>query len=129
MTLLRDFCGPLSEKNVSLNFALIYELLDEMLVGTCRGELGTRLGVLGMPFGGGEDTLAWRELPEGNRGHPGGHWGHLMGLGTHLGVVGTPLGLGTAQGVTGAPRNTHLGHPRKKGTGDTSGSTWDSFEG
>ncbi|NXL54669.1 AP4M1 protein, partial [Podilymbus podiceps] len=31
VTLLRDFCGPLSEKNVSLNFALIYELLDEML--------------------------------------------------------------------------------------------------
>ncbi|NWH43275.1 AP4M1 protein, partial [Fregata magnificens] len=31
VTLLRDFCGPLSEKNISLNFALIYELLDEML--------------------------------------------------------------------------------------------------
>ncbi|XP_029862780.1 AP-4 complex subunit mu-1 isoform X3 [Aquila chrysaetos chrysaetos] len=33
VTLLRDFCGPLSEKNISLNFALIYELLDEMLFG------------------------------------------------------------------------------------------------
>ncbi|XP_062454910.1 AP-4 complex subunit mu-1 [Rhea pennata] len=31
VTLLRDYCGALSEKNVSLNFALIYELLDEML--------------------------------------------------------------------------------------------------
>lgn len=70
MTLLRDFCGPLSEKNVSLNFALIYELLDEMLVGTLPGgagdtrrELGTCLGVLGTPYGGGgwwgENTSAW----------------------------------------------------------------------
>lgn len=31
VTLLRDYCGALSEKNISLNFALIYELLDEML--------------------------------------------------------------------------------------------------
>ncbi|XP_074427815.1 AP-4 complex subunit mu-1, partial [Larus michahellis] len=31
VTLLRDFCGPLSEKSVGLNFALVYELLDEML--------------------------------------------------------------------------------------------------
>uniref|UniRef100_A0A8C8RLZ6 AP complex mu/sigma subunit domain-containing protein n=1 Tax=Pelusios castaneus TaxID=367368 RepID=A0A8C8RLZ6_9SAUR len=29
--LIRDYCGSLSEKTVSLNFALIYELLDEML--------------------------------------------------------------------------------------------------
>uniref|UniRef100_A0A8D0HB28 AP complex mu/sigma subunit domain-containing protein n=1 Tax=Sphenodon punctatus TaxID=8508 RepID=A0A8D0HB28_SPHPU len=31
VTLLRDYCGPLSEKTIGLNFALIYELLDEML--------------------------------------------------------------------------------------------------
>ncbi|NWJ00632.1 AP4M1 protein, partial [Crypturellus undulatus] len=31
VTLLRDSCGALSEKNVGLNFALIYELLDEIL--------------------------------------------------------------------------------------------------
>ncbi|XP_053250813.1 AP-4 complex subunit mu-1 isoform X2 [Podarcis raffonei] len=31
VTLLRDYCGSLSEKTVSLNFALIYELLDELL--------------------------------------------------------------------------------------------------
>ncbi|XP_054662766.1 AP-4 complex subunit mu-1 [Grus americana] len=31
VTLLRDFCGPLSEKNVGLNFGLVYELLDEMV--------------------------------------------------------------------------------------------------
>ncbi|XP_048691004.1 AP-4 complex subunit mu-1 isoform X1 [Caretta caretta] len=31
VTLVRDYCGSLSEKTVSLNFALIYELLDEML--------------------------------------------------------------------------------------------------
>ncbi|XP_065273214.1 AP-4 complex subunit mu-1 isoform X1 [Emys orbicularis] len=31
VTLIRDYCGSLSEKTVSLNFALIYELLDEML--------------------------------------------------------------------------------------------------
>ncbi|XP_068780097.1 AP-4 complex subunit mu-1 isoform X2 [Struthio camelus] len=31
VTLLRDCCGTLSEKNVALNFALVYELLDEML--------------------------------------------------------------------------------------------------
>ncbi|KAM9111322.1 AP-4 complex subunit mu-1 isoform 1-T1 [Pangshura tecta] len=31
VTLIRDYCGSLSEKTVSLNFALICELLDEML--------------------------------------------------------------------------------------------------
>ncbi|XP_030398811.1 AP-4 complex subunit mu-1 isoform X3 [Gopherus evgoodei] len=31
VTLICDYCGSLSEKTVSLNFALIYELLDEML--------------------------------------------------------------------------------------------------
>ncbi|XP_053099792.1 AP-4 complex subunit mu-1 isoform X2 [Hemicordylus capensis] len=31
VTLLRDYCGPLSEKTVSLNFALLYEVLDELL--------------------------------------------------------------------------------------------------
>ncbi|XP_068272953.1 AP-4 complex subunit mu-1 isoform X1 [Nyctibius grandis] len=31
VTLLRDFCGPLSERNVGSNFALVYELLDEMV--------------------------------------------------------------------------------------------------
>ncbi|XP_059573857.1 AP-4 complex subunit mu-1 isoform X2 [Alligator mississippiensis] len=29
--LIRDYCGPLSEKSISLNFALIYELLEEMV--------------------------------------------------------------------------------------------------
>ncbi|XP_074836659.1 AP-4 complex subunit mu-1 [Carettochelys insculpta] len=31
VTLIRDYCGALNEKTISLNFALIYELLDEML--------------------------------------------------------------------------------------------------
>ncbi|XP_057289010.1 AP-4 complex subunit mu-1-like [Pezoporus wallicus] len=31
VALLRDFCGPLSEKNVGGNFALVSELLEEML--------------------------------------------------------------------------------------------------
>ncbi|XP_066479890.1 AP-4 complex subunit mu-1 [Tiliqua scincoides] len=31
VTLLRDYCGSLNEKTVSLNFALIYEVLDELL--------------------------------------------------------------------------------------------------
>ncbi|XP_044277239.1 AP-4 complex subunit mu-1 [Varanus komodoensis] len=31
VTLLRDYCGALNEKTVSLNFALIYEVLDELL--------------------------------------------------------------------------------------------------
>ncbi|KAM6289211.1 LOW QUALITY PROTEIN: AP-4 complex subunit mu-1 [Aegotheles albertisi] len=31
VTLLRDFCGPLSEKSVGANFGLIYELLEEMV--------------------------------------------------------------------------------------------------
>ncbi|KAM9332298.1 AP-4 complex subunit mu-1 isoform 1-T1 [Pholidichthys leucotaenia] len=30
-SLVRDFCGGLSEKSVQMNFALIYELLDEVL--------------------------------------------------------------------------------------------------
>lgn len=30
--LIKDYCGALSEKTVQMNFALIYELLDEMLV-------------------------------------------------------------------------------------------------
>uniref|UniRef100_A0A674MCJ6 Adaptor related protein complex 4 subunit mu 1 n=1 Tax=Takifugu rubripes TaxID=31033 RepID=A0A674MCJ6_TAKRU len=30
--LLKDYCGSLSEKTVQLNFALIYELLDEVVV-------------------------------------------------------------------------------------------------
>ncbi|KAJ8387889.1 hypothetical protein AAFF_G00149240 [Aldrovandia affinis] len=29
--LIRDYCGSLSEKSVKMNFALIYEMLDEML--------------------------------------------------------------------------------------------------
>lgn len=37
VTLLRDYCGTLNEKTVSLNFALIYEVLDELLVGDCAG--------------------------------------------------------------------------------------------
>uniref|UniRef100_K7FVT4 AP-4 complex subunit mu-1 n=1 Tax=Pelodiscus sinensis TaxID=13735 RepID=K7FVT4_PELSI len=31
VTLIHDYCGALSEKTISLNFALIYEMLDEML--------------------------------------------------------------------------------------------------
>nr|XP_033779732.1 AP-4 complex subunit mu-1 isoform X2 [Geotrypetes seraphini] len=31
VALIRDYCGSLSEKTISLNFALIYELLDEMV--------------------------------------------------------------------------------------------------
>lgn len=30
--LTKDYCGSLSEKSVRMNFALIYELLDEMVV-------------------------------------------------------------------------------------------------
>ncbi|KAL4659583.1 AP-4 complex subunit mu-1 [Arapaima gigas] len=30
-TLIKDYCGTLSEKSVRMNFALIYEMLDEML--------------------------------------------------------------------------------------------------
>jgi len=52
VTLLRDFCGPLSEKNISLNFALIYELLDEMLVGTLPGGAGDIAGGAGDIAGG-----------------------------------------------------------------------------
>lgn len=33
VSLLRDYCGALNEQTVSLNFALIYEVLDELLVG------------------------------------------------------------------------------------------------
>ncbi|XP_061439797.1 AP-4 complex subunit mu-1 isoform X2 [Rhineura floridana] len=39
VTLLRDYCGSLNEKTVSLNFALIYEMLEELLVG-CSGDYG-----------------------------------------------------------------------------------------
>lgn len=31
-SLVKDYCGSLSEKVVQMNFALIYELLDEVLV-------------------------------------------------------------------------------------------------
>ncbi|MEQ2163709.1 hypothetical protein GOODEAATRI_033094, partial [Goodea atripinnis] len=31
--LVKDYCGSLSEKAVQMNFALIYELLDEVLGG------------------------------------------------------------------------------------------------
>lgn len=31
VTLLRDFCGTLSERSLSQNFTLVYELLDELL--------------------------------------------------------------------------------------------------
>uniref|UniRef100_A0ABM5G4P2 AP-4 complex subunit mu-1 isoform X1 n=1 Tax=Pogona vitticeps TaxID=103695 RepID=A0ABM5G4P2_9SAUR len=31
VTLLKDYCGSLNEKTVSLNFALLYEVLDELL--------------------------------------------------------------------------------------------------
>lgn len=30
--LVKDYCGSLSEKSVQMNFALIYELLDEVVV-------------------------------------------------------------------------------------------------
>lgn len=30
--LVKDYCGNVSEKSVQMNFALIYELLDEVLV-------------------------------------------------------------------------------------------------
>lgn len=30
--LVKDYCGTLSEKSVQMNFALIYELLDEVVV-------------------------------------------------------------------------------------------------
>lgn len=30
--LVKDYCGSLSEKTVQMNFALIYELLDEVVV-------------------------------------------------------------------------------------------------
>lgn len=30
--LIKDYCGSLSEKSVQMNFALIYELLDEVVV-------------------------------------------------------------------------------------------------
>lgn len=30
--LVKDYCGSVSEKSVQMNFALIYELLDEMVV-------------------------------------------------------------------------------------------------
>ena len=30
--LVKDYCGSLSEKSVQMNFALIYELLDEIVV-------------------------------------------------------------------------------------------------
>ncbi|XP_072852626.2 AP-4 complex subunit mu-1 isoform X2 [Pogona vitticeps] len=33
VTLLKDYCGSLNEKTVSLNFALLYEVLDELLFG------------------------------------------------------------------------------------------------
>ncbi|XP_060119720.1 AP-4 complex subunit mu-1 [Heteronotia binoei] len=43
VSLLRDYCGPLDEQTVALNFALIYEVLDELLdygyVQTTRPEV------------------------------------------------------------------------------------------
>lgn len=33
--LVKDYCGSLSEKSVQMNFALIYELLDEIVVSLC----------------------------------------------------------------------------------------------
>lgn len=30
--LVKDYCGSVSEKSVQMNFALIYELLDEVVV-------------------------------------------------------------------------------------------------
>uniref|UniRef100_A0A8C7ZFV1 Adaptor related protein complex 4 subunit mu 1 n=1 Tax=Oryzias sinensis TaxID=183150 RepID=A0A8C7ZFV1_9TELE len=37
--LVKDYCGGLSEKSVQMNFALIYELLDEVLVSGGRSEI------------------------------------------------------------------------------------------
>lgn len=38
--LVKDYCGSLSEKSVQMNFALIYELLDEVVVSEGAHHLG-----------------------------------------------------------------------------------------
>ena len=33
--LCKDYCGVLNEESIRLNFVLVYELLDEVLVSLC----------------------------------------------------------------------------------------------
>lgn len=35
--LCKDYCGVLNEEAIRLNFVLVYELLDEVLVSSCKG--------------------------------------------------------------------------------------------
>ena len=79
VTLLREHCGTLSEKSVSVNVALVQELLGEMVVG--------RPGGGGAPGGAGE-TLRGRGRS-------------LWGWGDECGAGETLMGLGTTQGVGG----------------------------
>lgn len=39
--LVKDYCGNVSEKSVQMNFALIYELLDEVLVSPSEHVVST----------------------------------------------------------------------------------------
>ena len=79
VTLLREHCGTLSEKSVSVNVALVQELLGEMVVGQPWG--------WGDPWGAGETLM--------------GLGRSLWGWGDECGAGETLMGLGTTQGVGG----------------------------
>ena len=94
VTLLREHCGTLSEKSVSVNVALVQELLGEMVVGQPWG--------WGDPWGAGE-TLMGLGTTQG----VGGFlwvWGHPVRLRTSLWGWRDPLGLGTTLWGWGHPK-------------------------
>ena len=50
LKIIKDYCGMLTEEAVRKNFALIYELLDEAIVGDCVPVLTCRiLAILKIP--------------------------------------------------------------------------------
>ena len=85
VTLLREHCGTLSEKSVSVNVALVQELLGEMVVGQPWG--------WGDPWGAGETLMGLGRSLWG-WGDPWGAGEILMGLGRSLWDWGDECGAG-----------------------------------
>ena len=94
VTLLREHCGTLSEKSVSVNVALVQELLGEMVVGQPWGwgdpyGAGETPGGLGRPLWGWGDPYGAGEMSVG-LGRPLWGWGQPKGLGVFCGSGGIP---------------------------------------
>lgn len=65
--LVKDYCGSVSEKSVQMNFALIYELLDEMVVSRSECSLTSNSrcqqdDVMFLCDGGGGGMMSWFDV-------------------------------------------------------------------